>query len=255
MRRCILLLVSFLVLTGNGSMLRGEGVDARVGAGVLVATSPYQGVDVIAQAIPLVSVRYGPFFVQTGKVGAEFDAIDDVLTVSVFLDPFSGARYSVDGSDLDTGYDEIEDRERQFAAGVEFDWDIGWGDLRVSTSMSLAEEGFTLGGALSRPSVLARGSLLLVPRIGITMLDGDYADSYFGVSPAEAAANTAIDARYSVGEVVSLEASLLASYRFAEGWPAFGMVGAEFLSSEAEDSPIVEENMLAACLLGVMYSF
>ncbi|MBJ3761222.1 MipA/OmpV family protein [Maribius pontilimi] len=82
-----------------------------------------------------------------------------------------------------------------------------------------------------------RLTLSLGPRVFVG--SGKYADTYFSVSPGEAAAS-AFDAYDADGGVLSAGLELGATYELNEKWGVEGAVTWDRFTGDAEDSPIVQ---------------
>ena len=95
------------------------------------------------------------------------------------------------------------------------------------------------------------------PRIGWG--DRSYMQTYFGVTPAEAAANAAIDTPYTPGGGIRyLGATGTLTYRFSERWQTNANVGFHHLAAPPADSPIVQTLGARTEVyggLGLKYSF
>lgn len=92
----------------------------------------------------------------------------------------------------------------------------------------------TLGGdVIFRPD--ARWTITAGPRV--TFGDTEFASTYFGVTPAEAAASSfgAFDAD---GGALGVGLEVQATYQFSDAWALEGAVAYEKLLSDAADSPV-----------------
>ena len=76
--------------------------------------------------------------------------------------------------------------------------------------------------------------------VSATWADGDYMESYFGVSPAQSSASGHSRYKPKAGlKSVDLEAGVI--YPFAGNWAVNAQVGYSRLSGDAADSPIVRD--------------
>jgi len=104
--------------------------------------------------------------------------------------------------------------------------------------------------------IFARPSDRLTLRAGPRAFFGsdDYADTYFGVTPTEAAGSgfTAYDPS---GGLVSAGVELGAGYRLNEAWGIDASVRYDLLTGDAEDSPIVQDDEQITATIGLTRRF
>jgi outer membrane protein len=96
------------------------------------------------------------------------------------------------------------------------------------------------------------GRLQLQPQIAVSARDANLNNYYYGVRASEA---TATRPAHDPGAGVNVELGLSAVYRLSERWRVIGGVSAKRWSSGVRASPIVEDRIQMAGLLGLAYDF
>jgi outer membrane scaffolding protein for murein synthesis (MipA/OmpV family) len=93
----------------------------------------------------------------------------------------------------------------------------------------------------------------------LTWADGNYTDSFFGISSSEAARATARGnalTAYNPGAgFKDVGFTVSASYQISEGWSLRSMAGVSVLLGDAADSPLVEREIQPRFMLGLAYRF
>ncbi|GLI56203.1 membrane protein [Propionigenium maris DSM 9537] len=251
-----------ILAIGVGALLSAgvyaQDFNATLGLGAAAVTSPYQGVGTVGTPLPFINLTYGDFYLKTGDVNYSLLSIgynfwkDDTWTLSAYVNPLGG--FDVDRSEMDDGYNNLDRREYQFEGGLKAVAKTGWHDMRVQFHGTYGEEGGHLGTAVFRPFEV-NDKLTLTPRVSLTYFESDYVDYYFGVSQSEANRNSKIDKKYSPDGAYSAAFDLGASYALRDHITLTGFAGVEKLSSEIDDSPIVEEDVLYRVGVGFAYKF
>jgi len=118
-------------------------------------------------------------------------------------------------------------------------WPTDWLRLHAEARRGVAgHHGWVGDGALDLVARSGRWTATVGPRFGLGV--HNYMDAYFGVTPAEAAANPAIAQAYDPGSGVRYVGGLLGlNYRWSNHWEAVANFGYHRLSDRAADSPIV----------------
>ena len=250
MKKILLTLGALTILSSQ--VMAAENKTA-IGIGAGVSLSPYQGVGTESDPIPFFDIRYEGFYVKGAEIGYDIFQVDN-LTTSLFVNPLGG--YKVDRSDLDSGYDDIDDRDYQFEGGLKLSYDTDWYDTKIGGFLAFGEEG-ELGGinVLKRFSIT--DSFSITPKLYLNYLSEDYTDYYFGVSNEESVrvGNSRITNSYSPDSAGAFGLNVASEYTITEYWSMVGFVGVEKLTEEIEDSPIVEEDLLYKVGVGVKYTF
>ncbi len=96
------------------------------------------------------------------------------------------------------------------------------------------------------------GKLLLRPQIAYSIRNANLNNFYYGVRPSEA---TATRPAYMPGGGINSEFGVAASYRLSERWRLLGGVSATRWSQVVRNSPIVDNRLQLAGLVGIAYDF
>ncbi|MES2432891.1 MAG: MipA/OmpV family protein [Pseudomonadota bacterium] len=215
--------------------------------GLGVANGPeYQGSDTTStRAIPLIDIARGPFFInlRNGIGVAPLEYGDFKFGASIVYIP---------GFDLPYALGEVSG-----SAGARLftDWERGGMDATfgLTTAVSGDLEGTLVDASLSyRYEVTPKFSL--TPVIGTTWSDGDYNQSYFGVTPAQAA-RAGIDAFTPGSGFKDVSIGLTANYRITERVNLTASATMSKLLGDAKDSPIVFDDTQGFGFIGVSYRF
>jgi outer membrane protein len=235
-----------------------DGWDVTLGAGV--ATLPkYPGSDdTETHALPLISVRYGRFFIG-GVPGAGTPA-----GLGAYL--HESERWSVGvavSGDVIKPREESDDPrlrglgdiDSTVRGGVFASYTLDWFTLRGSV---LSDLGGNDQGTLVSLDAEARYSpsdrLTLSAGPGLTWANADYTQTFFGVS-AEQAANSGFGEYSPKSGVALVRLSFGANYRLTPHWNLGARVSAAQLNGDAGDSAIVEDKNQNTYALFVSYRF
>ncbi len=145
-------------------------------------------------------------------------------------------RSADDNSELE-GLDDVDD-------SIELGLGLGYSSYRFNAFADVrygvtGHESFVGEvGADVKAYPTERLTVTLGPRMLVG--SGDYADTYFGISDAEAA-NSAFTAYEADGGVLSAGIELGASYEINDRWGVEGAVTWDRFTGDAEDSPIVQQ--------------
>ncbi|GEK67972.1 MipA/OmpV family protein [Paracoccus denitrificans] len=215
--------------------------------GLGAASAPeYQGSDQqSARAIPLIDIARGPFFMNLRNgIGAYPLEYGDFR--------FGTSIVYIPGFDLPHALGEVSG-----SAGARLftDWERGGvnATFGVTRAVSGDLEGTLVDASLSyRHNVTPK--LTLIPVIGTTWSDSDYTNSYFGVTPAQAAA-AGISSFSPGGGFKDVSIGLTANYRVTERVNLTASATMSKLLGDAKDSPIVFDDTQAFGFIGVSYRF
>ncbi|MBC2855724.1 MAG: MipA/OmpV family protein [Cetobacterium sp.] len=226
-----------------------------VGIGVGVSNSLYKGVDDKGYPIPLLDIDYGNFYVKGLDIGYDLFQ-NDVLAFSIFMNPLTG--FKVKGSDLETGYKDIDDRELQAMFGVHMGIDTKFENIKATISVSGGEHGSRGQLALFKP-YSPTDNFILIPSAHINYYSADYTDYYFGVDSKETfkyrPSNVKLRNSYSPDAGYSLGLNLTGEYRLRDDIALMAFLGIEKFSDEISDSPLVENDVIYLMGVGAKYYF
>jgi outer membrane protein len=234
--------------------------DVTLGAGLAWAPRYPGAEDNRLRAIPLVGVSYGRFFAggDPDGGGAEGPSVgvslyrDSSWSLSVALAIGLGdARRESDHPDL-AGTGDIERATRLVAAG-RYRW--RWLDLtlRLAPDVSGKDQG-TLAFLDLAARYRASDALTFSAGPGIAWADGDYMQTFFGVTPGQAAAS-ALPAYEARGGVHMLRFAVGAAYRLDPRWTVAARLGTGRLAGDAEGSPITRDRDQHLTALFASYRF
>jgi outer membrane scaffolding protein for murein synthesis (MipA/OmpV family) len=175
-----------------------------------------------------------------------FSAPDDGLSFS-FLDEsvfrvgvvgrFVGGRYYQDNREL-VGLDKI-DWAVEPGVFVEY-WPLEFLRARAEIRRGFGgHEGFVADFGLDAVQRFGAVTLSLGPRLSLG--DGEFTRTYFGVTPVEAALNGQVTAYRPSGGITSVGATGAVSYDWSPQWSTTAFVTYKHLVGDAADSPIVQE--------------
>lgn len=244
------------LLLGLGALLISSTLLAGDRTGVGIAVGAYDGLYKGTSAkdypnpMPLLDVNYGNIYIKGLTVGYEMYK-DDVFTTSLFMNPFGG--YKVDGKDLSTGYDKIDDRDFQIMFGARVDIDPNINNFRIGLLGQAGKEGAEFKASVYRPMHINE-KLILVPSIHFSGYSSDYADYYFGVSADEATRSKELT-EYKADATFSYGANLTAEYGLTDNIALLAFLGIEKFDKEIANSPIIEDDFLYFVGFGAKYYF
>lgn len=220
-----------------------------IGAGGSYEPEYEGGEDFEISPIPIFLFTYGEWL-EIDPTGAE-------LMVFEYNDfSFSGL------IGYETGRDE-DDADRLDGLGdIDFAATVGgkaayeWGPLELYATVEQTIDGSegligTSGVSYTAP-VTER--LILGANAEATVADDNHMEAYFGVDAIQAAASGLPEYQAEAG-LKRLDISASATYIVTENWLVRGEAGVGFLTGDAADSPIVEEELQPSASLFVGYKF
>ena len=133
---------------------------------------------------------------------------------------------------------------------IEASYEADWGelDLSLAADVSGTHDGFLAGFSYGYP--LELGSWQIEPEVGVEWHSAKVNRHYFGVGAADALPSRPL---YEPDAGMNYELGVTLTYPFAERHALSLEVEAEWFSTEASDSPIVERDNVAS--VGVSYLF
>ena len=226
-------------------VLAQEGDYVSFGAGALVFDEVYVGNDADVIGLPFVQGQYGDFFLQGLTLGWSF-----LKEERYRLSLLGNFRLnSLEASDLHPRL-AIDERKRTFEGGVGLTMPLSERlvlDTHVLADLLDRHGGYEVGLRLSRPSII--GDFVLVPSIGASLLSEDFTAYYYGLKPGEAG----FAAGYEPGNVVVPQLGFSAFYPLTPRWTLTGLLGARYLGSDIEDSPLVDAEWESTLFIGASY--
>ncbi len=218
-----------------------------LGGGLRISTGPYLGDEVDLDLVPL--YLYAGRFLYAH--GTEFGAHllrNESFSVNA-LARYRFTSLDPDDSELLAGLDE---REQTIDGGVSVQWRGKWGELGGDwvTDLRSRHEGEEFNFTYRyRWDV---GSWMFSPFVTLTLQNDDVTGYYYGVSAEEA---TPERPAYDPGNARNFTYGVNAWYQLTDHVFLFGNAGLETLGSSIQNSPIVEEDLLASAFVGAGYLF
>lgn len=248
MKKRILLI--FLALSAVA--VAAEGIQT-VGVAGNYSTSMYRGKNQI-RPLPLVNLNYNRFFIKGLKPG--FTLYEEPqFKVNALIDPLGGYfdGWTIKGSDMDKGYDEIDTRKSQFMYGLDVDFEFSE-ELIGNINYLFGSKGSK--GELSLTYIIPVSErLVILPSANVKYYQSKWVDYYTGVSKEEVNKNTKIDKTHKGSDSFSVGASITVEYAVTEQLSANTFVGVEYFGDKISDSPIVKDSHRVYGGIGVRYSF
>lgn len=237
-----------------GLVLVGQSAFASsIGIGYGATTELYKNDD-NGYVLPMIDLQYDNFYLKGATVnGFSFGYNvyqDDFYTFSLYVKPFGG--YKVDADDMKDGYKSIDDREHKVMGGAELSVYTGIYDIQMVTSVDYGKEGGNVLFQLNRPYYV-NSKLVVIPSVNFVYFNSDFIDYYFGVERHELGGN--IKHTYEGDSAYTFGLNLTGSYRITDNFSLMGFVGANRVSKEIKNSPIVDEDIVYFAGTGIVYTF
>ncbi|MBB5535639.1 MipA/OmpV family protein [Rhizobium giardinii] len=223
--------------------------DVMVGAGAIYAPK-FEGSDEFELVpIPMVSATFGRLTVDPGGLSV------DVLNSNGFKFLVKG------GYDMGGGRDEddsdhlkgLGDIDAGAVIGAQLSYELGPVELYASVDKTIGGSDGLLGEVGANVShhydrfIFSAGA-------SATIADDNHMESYFGVTAAQSARSGLRQYEASAGlKRFDIEASV--TYMATENWVIRGQAGVGFLTGDAKDSPIVQNDVQPSTMLIVGYKF
>jgi outer membrane protein len=219
--------------------------DSSIGLGVLLAESPYIGVENDTYPVPIINLEYKNLFIDKDIFGYHLFK-GDALYLSIIGAPRFAGYDSGDSSALSG----MQDRDSSLDAGFRLQLKGKITTFNLICVNDLLDE--HQGQEISADLSMKMFDGLLMPRVGIRWLSDDLVDYYYGVKGSEA---TATRPTYQPGSTVNYVVGLTIGVPLAESWTLVGDIQYEVFGSEIDDSPIVDEDGVFRYTAGIIYSF
>lgn len=225
----------------------------NVGIGYGASTELYKS-DKTGYVLPMVDLEYDNFFLKGAAAnGFSFGYNvyqDDFYTLSFYVKPFGG--HEIDASDMKDGYKSIDDRKHKVMGGAELSVYTGFYDVEMVTAVDYGKEGGNLLFQLNRP-YFVNSKLVVIPSVNFVYFNSDYVDYYFGVDQHEVHGN--IKHSYEGDNAYTFGLNVTGSYKLTDNFSLMGFAGANRVSKEIKDSPIVDEDIVYFVGTGLIYTF
>ena len=244
-----IMVIVILCALGFDSAAVAEEPLNLAGVGMIVATSPYDGVKTKATGMPFLLGEYKNFYIRGIEAGYHFFKNENV-TLSALMSPrFMG--YSSEDSAALGG---MEDRRRSWDAGLKADLPLPWSHAvlsgKVLADVLSRSDGMDYELALRRP---VKGEFFLfVPSVGVRYQSKSMVDYYYGVRTEEVRVDRPA---YAPGGAVNPFAHMTLTTGLSRKIIIVTMIGVESLGREIRKSPVVDKSCLLTAVAGLTYRF
>lgn len=224
-----------------------------IGASVIMETSPYKETSTYYLPIPLFNWETEHFYIKgiSGGVYLWKDAQEQhkiSLGLGMGLQAFDNDR--TDNSALE----ELSDRKVSFDAYLQYQFQSEYGNIgaRVAHDILGHADGIHANLWYRLPIYFGK-QFVLTPTVGVQYDSAERNDYYYGVSSKESRRSglRAYDADAGFSPYVGASAR----YAFTDKIALVASFNTRFLSDEASDSPMVDEDTIYTSSLSIMYSF
>jgi len=227
--------------------VESERPEIFVGAGAIISSKPYKGVDSRTWPIPLFGYEGKRLYLR-GITGGYRLIMMNGLSIGPTVRPrFEGYEAS-DSSALRS----MKNRNATIDGGIDVSWRTKWGLLSgvFVTDLLGAHDGHEL--ELSYAALFPYGGFTIIPGVGLRWRSSNLTEYYYGVRPNEQRAGRSA---YSPDAAITPLIRVAVRRKLSERWGLLLAGQYEWLDSEIRDSPIVDEDSLLSALFGVTYSF
>jgi MipA family protein len=219
-----------------------------VGVGAMYAPK-FEGSDEFeVSPVPMISATFGDrVSIDPGGLSVNvLDANGFKLSVSGGYDP---GRQEDDSDHLEG----LGDIDAGGVIGAKLAYEFGPAEVYASIDRTIGgSDG--LVGKLGANVSQRYDRFILSAGASATFADDNHMESYFGVTPTQSASSGLSEYEASAGlKRFDIEASV--TYMATENWLIRGQAGVGFLTGDAADSPIVQDDVQPSAMLAVGYKF
>lgn len=223
--------------------------DVSLGLAAAWQSSPYKGHDDSFLPIPLLNIEGERFYLHGPDLGVHL-LKSDHQSLSFGL-AYSGLSFDGDDTD-DARLKKLESRDPSADAYLHYALrgDYGRAGLRLFHDI-LGKSGGAAAEAYYKYPISLE-AVNITPGAGLRWDSEDVLDYYYGVSANEARRSGLNE--YTAEAGLSPFVSLEMSWQFTERWGVIAAQRLQFLSREAEDSPMVDSGQVFSSMVGLNYS-
>ncbi|WP_125717504.1 MipA/OmpV family protein [Pseudoalteromonas rubra] len=230
--------------------------EVKVGAGVLVADLPWQGVDNEFALIPMADIKKGNWFSnEDATIGYQFLNIKDVFSA------YAGLGYRNEGYDslfgdnssnskVFEGYD-APDGELALNYGAKFLW-FG---LSGHTDLSDESDATNFTFSAEVPLYESAYGFGISAQAQVRWLDADYVNTVYGISGQNINASVGRTAYHTDDNALNVTFGLNAYYQLTPEITLIGSVSRTELDDEISKSPLVGDDTMDVAFIGALYQF
>ncbi|MCG7534937.1 MipA/OmpV family protein [Pseudoalteromonas sp. OOF1S-7] len=243
-------------LCSSASEQEQDDWDVKVGAGILVADLPWQGVDNEFALVPMAEIKKGKWFSnEDATIGYQFLNIQDVFST------YAGLGYRNEGYDSlfgDTsssskvfeGYD-APDGELVLNYGAKFLW-FG---LSGHTDLSDESDATNFTFSAEVPLYESANGFGISVQAQVRWLDADYVNTVYGISGKNINASVGRMAYQTDDNAVNVTFGLNAYYQLTPEMTLIGSVSRTELDDVISKSPLVGDDTMDVAFIGALYQF
>lgn len=232
------------LILNSSCLLAGE---LQLGAAVINSHSAIQGKSAETKVLPVIIYQ-----------GEKLSFIYDTLAYRLFTsDSLSIAvtakqrreKFEIKDSEALTG---MEKRDNSIDMGINIQLDKSWGTLELAASgdVSSTYDGYQVKASYSYPWIKDRW--LLKPAVGISYLNQQLTDYYYGVKNSEQNVNRPA---YSGKAGINSFIEITFFYQLSEKWRFIAGTAYVYLDDAIRNSPIVNENHESSAFTAITYLF
>jgi len=218
-----------------------------VGAGAVISSKPYDGVDSRTYPVPLFGYEGRRLYLRGITGGYRLLKIKGWSIGPTVRPRFEGYRAS-DSSALSG----MKNRNATIDAGVDMSWRTSWGLLSAVfvTDILAAHDGHEL--ELSYTAMFPYAGFDVMPGAALRWRSTNLTDYYYGVRPNEVRAGRPA---YSPDDAITPLVRVAVRRKLSDRWGLLLAGQYEWLDREIRDSPVIDEDHIVSALFGVTYSF
>ena len=226
-----------------------KGNYIAVGVGVVSQHSPFNSASSQTLPIPLISIKQGPFYLETAEAGIHLDK--DLGGITPSLDLFIVARSPLG-----------QDRQKLSAdAGARISLETKLGKLSGEFRHDVTDK-FNGSEVIARYSLpISIGNFTFTPSVQANWLDQKAANYMYGVTAAQRARMIRKERRVILpvapitDEALNLGGDISMAVQLSERLTLIALVGATYLDKSIHRSPAIEQKWEAQSALGMTYRF
>ncbi|MBF0486428.1 MAG: MipA/OmpV family protein [Candidatus Omnitrophica bacterium] len=241
-------LTALLCVMNAGNALAEESMKL-IGAGVLVSTSAYHGIDAKTLVAPLIVWDYKNFYIKGVEAGYHF-----YDTRALRLSVVTAPRFMGYHSDDSAALNGMADREYSWDAGlsaeISLPWEGAFLDMKIVNDVLSRNRGREAQVKLAKEF---KGSFFeLTPSAGVRWQSKEMTDYYYGVKANEAQAGRE---EYVPGSALNYFSGLMFNFGISKDWIVVTKAEVEALSDRIRKSPIVGEDYTVTAVIGLARKF
>ncbi len=249
-----LLLVSGLVFSTAAKAEKDTKMTLSVGAGAITQNSIYETEDKYETfPVAAVNLRYNDFYINYDEIGYDLYNEDGMK-----LSLIGKVHLGYDSDDLKDEYDAMEDRDFDFHLGIKttYNYNIYKFVTFATGDVSGESDGKSFGFEGSARYTIANRNLYFIPSVGITYVDGNFVDYFYGVKGSEALAggiNGGQEYRGAGDVIYGIKGTF--SYIYNRDLSFQWINGVKLYGGNINNSPIVRKDYSVYTGLIVTYKF